>query len=158
VDDHTIGVLVVESAETDAFADEDLEILEAAALQASIAIGRARLLETERRRADERKALLDTVAQLSGDLELSRVLESVLERAVTLLRVTGGEVAIYEEETQEMLVVASDEHWQGIHRTRLKVGEGAMGTGARTLDPLIIPSYHEWLGQSGNTPTRWFIR
>jgi PAS domain S-box-containing protein len=149
VDDHTIGVLVVESAETDAFADEDLEILEAAALQASIAIGRARLLETERRRADERKALLDTVAQLSGDLELSRVLESVLERAVTLLRVTGGEVAIYEEETQEMLVVASKSIGKESIGTRLKVGEGAMGTVARTLEPLIIPSYHEWLGQSG---------
>jgi len=107
VDDRTIGVLVVESADTDAFTDEDMEILEAAAQQASIAIGRARLLEAERRRADERKALLDTVAQLSSDLELPRVLESVLERAVTLLRVTGGEVAIYEEETREMLVVAS---------------------------------------------------
>ncbi|MEP7325078.1 MAG: GAF domain-containing protein [Gemmatimonadota bacterium] len=149
VDDHTIGVLVVESAETDAFTDEDLEILEAAALQASIAIGRARLLETERRRADERKALLDTVAQLSGDLELSRVLESVLERAVSLLRVTGGEVAIYEEETRELLVVASKSIGKESTGTRLKVGEGAMGTVAKTLEPLIIPSYHEWLGQSG---------
>ena len=149
VDDHTIGVLVVESAETDAFTDEDLEILEAAALQASIAIGRARLLETERRRADERKALLDTVAQLSSDLELSRVLESVLERAVTLLRVTGGEVAIFEEETRELLVVASKSIGKESTGTRLQVGEGAMGTVAKTLEPLIIKSYHEWLGQSG---------
>jgi len=149
VDDRTIGVLVVESADTDAFTDEDMEILEAAAQQASIAIGRARLLEAERRRADERKALLDTVAQLSSDLELPRVLESVLERAVTLLRVTGGEVAIYEEETREMLVVASKSIGKESTGTRLKVGEGAMGTVARTLEPLIIPSYHEWLGQSG---------
>lgn len=146
--DHTtIGVLVVESAETDAFTEEDIEILEAAAQQAAIAIARARLLGAERARADEQKALLDTVAQLSSDLELSRVLESVLERAVTLLRVTGGEVAIYEEDTRELVVVASSLEKETTG-TRLQVGEGAMGTVAKTLQPLIIPSYHEWLGQS----------
>jgi PAS domain S-box-containing protein len=148
VDGKTIGVLVVESADTHAFNEEDLEILSAAALQASIAIGRARLLGAERRRADEQKALLETIAALSSDLELSRVLQSVLEQAVTLLRVTGGEVAIYDEETRELVVVASDGIGKDSTGTHLKVGEGAMGTVARTLDPLIIPSYHEWLGQS----------
>jgi PAS domain S-box-containing protein len=138
---------VVESAEADAFTEEDIEILEAAAQQAAIAIARARLLEAERARADEQQALLDTVAQLSSDLELSRVLESVLERAVTLLRVTGGEVAIYEEDTRELVVVASSLEKETTG-TRLQVGEGAMGTVAKTLEPLIIPSYHEWLGQS----------
>jgi PAS domain S-box-containing protein len=149
VDGRTIGVLVVESAETEAFSEEDLEILGAAAQQAGIAIGRARLLEAERQRADEQKALLETVAALSSDLELSRVLQSVLERAVTLLRVTGGEVAIYEEDTRELVVVASKSIGKESTGTRLRVGEGAMGTVAGTLEPLIIPSYHEWLGQSG---------
>jgi PAS domain S-box-containing protein len=149
VDGKTIGVLVVESADTDAFSEEDLEILSAAAQQASIAIGRARLLETERRRADEQKALLETVAALSSDLELSRVLQAVLERAVTLLGVTGGEVAIYDEESRELTVVASENIGKESTGTRLQVGEGAMGTVARSMEPLIIPSYHEWLGQSG---------
>ena len=149
VDGRTIGVLVVESADTDAFSDEDLEILTAAAQQASIAIGRARLLEAERRRADEQKALLETTAALSSDLELPRVLQSVLERAVTLLGVTGGEVAIYDEEARELTVVASENIGKESTGTRLQVGEGAMGTVAQSREPLIIPSYHEWLGQSG---------
>ncbi|MEO8294931.1 MAG: GAF domain-containing protein [Gemmatimonadota bacterium] len=149
VDGRTIGVLVVESADTDAFSEEDLEILTAAAQQVGIAIGRARLLASERLRADDQKALLETIAALSSDLELSRVLQSVLEQAVTLLRVTGGEVAIFDEEARELLVVASDGIGKESTGTRLKVGEGAMGTVAQTLDPLIIPSYHEWLGQSG---------
>ncbi|NIR43075.1 MAG: GAF domain-containing protein, partial [Gemmatimonadetes bacterium] len=94
IDDRTVGVLVVESSEPNAFGDEDFEILTAAANQASIAIGRARLLAEERQRADEHKALLDTISDLSSELELSKVLQAVLERAVTLLDVTGGEVAI----------------------------------------------------------------
>ena len=148
MDGRTIGVLVVESAEPNAFGDEDFEILQAAGNQAGIAIARARLLEAERRRADEHKALLDTMADLSSELELPRVLQAVLARAVTLLGVTGGEVAIYEEEARELVVVASERIGKESTGTRLRLGEGAMGTVARTLEPLIIPSYHEWLGQS----------
>ena len=144
----TIGVLVVESAEPDAFGEEDFEILEAAANHAGIAIERARLLAAERRRADEHKALLDTMADLSSELELSKVLQAVIARAVALLGVTGGEVAIYEVETEELVVVASDRIGKDSTGTRIKPGEGAMGAVAQSLEPLIIPSYHEWLGQS----------
>ncbi len=148
VDGRTIGVLVVESSEPHAFTEEDFEILSAAADQASIAIGRARLLAAERQRAEEQRALLDTMRDLAGELELSRVLQAVLARAVTLLGVTGGEVAIYDEEGQALEVVASENIGKDSTGTRIRLGEGAMGTVAQTLEPLIIPSYHEWLGQS----------
>ncbi len=149
VDGRTIGVLVVESSDPNAFGAEDFEILTAAANQASIAIGRARLLAEERRRVEEHKALLDTMADLSSDLELPRVLQAVLSRAVTLLGVTGGEVAIYEEQAKQLVVVASENIGKDSTGTRLGLGEGAMGHVARTREPLIIPSYHEWLGRSG---------
>jgi PAS domain S-box-containing protein len=148
VDGGTIGVLVVESSEPDAFGEDDFEILTAAANQASIAIGRARLLEDERRRADEHKALLDTMTDLTSELELSRVLQAVLVRAVALLGVTGGEVAIYDEQAKELEVVASQNIGKDSTGTRLRPGEGAMGAVARSHEPLIIPSYHEWLGRS----------
>ncbi len=148
-DGETIGVLVVESAEPDAFGEKDFEILSAAANQAAIAIGRMRLLAAERRRADEQKALLDTMADLSGELELPKVLQAVLARAVTLLGVTGGEVAIFDEARQELVVVASEHIGKTSTGTRLALGEGAMGTVAQSLEPLIIPSYREWLGRSG---------
>jgi PAS domain S-box-containing protein len=148
IDDETIGVLVVESDERDAFDEEDFEILGAAADQASIAIARVRLLEAERRRADEQKALLDTLADLSSELELSRVLQAVIDRAVNQLGVTGGEVAIYDQEREELLVVASRSVGKDSTGTRLKLDEGAMGAVARALEPLIIPSYHEWMGRS----------
>ncbi len=148
VDDRTIGVLVVESTEPNAFGDEDFEILRAAADQAAIAIGRARLLSAERRRADEHKALHDTMADLSSELELSKVLQAVIARAVTLLGVSGGEVAIYDDESGELVVLASENIGKDSTGTRIALGEGAMGTVAKTKEPIIIPSYHEWLGQS----------
>src|SRR6478609_6085311 len=148
VDDRSIGVLVVESAEADAFSGADFKVLTAVADYAALAIGRARLLVNARRRADEQQALLDTMADLSGELELSKVLHAVLGRAVALLGVTGGELAIFEEETRQLHVVAS----AGISRdstgTRLALGEGAMGMVAVSHEPLIIPNYDEWAGRS----------
>jgi PAS domain S-box-containing protein len=148
VDGRMIGVLVVESPEKNAFGAEDFEILTAAANQASIAIGRARLLEEERRRVDEHRALLDTMSDLSSDLELPRVLQAVLNRAVTLLGVTGGEVAIYEEQTRQLVIAASQNIGKDSTGTRLGLNEGAMGHVAVTREAIIIPSYAEWLGRS----------
>jgi len=145
-----VGVLVVESNRPEAFGAEDFEILTAAANQAAIAIGRARLMAAEREKASEQQALLDTISDLSAQLELGSLLQAVLERAVSLLRVSHGELAIYEAESEELVVVAS--HITMAKRettgTRMKIGEGAMGHVALTLEPLVIPAYHEWAGRS----------
>src|SRR6266540_882524 len=146
--DGVLGVLVVESAEPDAFDKQDFEILTAAANQASIAIARARLLISERLRADEQKALLDTMADLSSERDLSKLLQATLKRAIDLLGVTGGELAIFDEESQQLVIAASYNVGMDSTGVRLPLGEGVMGTVARTHKPLIIPSYAEWPGRS----------
>jgi PAS domain S-box-containing protein len=145
-----IGVLVVESAEPNAFTVSDFKVLSAVADFASLAIGRARLLVSERKRADEQKALLDTMADLSSERELSKLLQAVLERAVKLLGVTGGELAIYDEQARELEIVASHHIGKNSTGVRLRLGEGAMGSVAVTHEPLIIPEYDEWVGRSAS--------
>ncbi len=142
------GVLVVESTRKNAFHQDDFEILTAAATQASIAIGRARLLAAQQRRADEQQAVLETLADLSGELELGKLLQAVLRRATTLLGVSGGELAIFDETREELEVVASQQIGVDSTGTRLKLGEGAMGHVAVTKEPICIDEYHEWTGQS----------
>jgi len=149
VDGRTMGVLVIESGTPDAFDQDDFEILTAAANQAGLALARARLLADERRRADEHEALLATMADLSAELELSKLLQATLQRAVTLLGVTGGELAIYDETREQLEVVASHNIGKDSTGTRLALGEGAMGRVAQTHEPLLIPEYAEWLGRSG---------
>jgi len=155
IDGKPAGVLVVESAEPKAFGTHDFEILTAAANQASIAIARARLLESqaglledERRRANEQQALLDTLTDLSAELELSKLFQAVLERAAALLGVAAGELAIFDEAKQQLVVIANHNTGTVSTGTRLAVGEGAMGHVAQTLEPLIIPDYHTWAGRS----------
>ncbi len=144
-----VGVLVVESNRSHAFDADDLEILTAAANQAGIAIGRARLLAAERQRGDEQEALRATMADLSAQLELPTLLRGVLERAVALLHVSHGELAIYDVAAQELEIVASHNVGQrDTTGTRMAVGEGAMGYVARTREPLTIDNYVEWSGHS----------
>jgi PAS domain S-box-containing protein len=153
-----VGVLVVESDHPEAFGADDFEILQAAANQAGIAIGRARLIAEARRRAAEEEALRATMADLSAQLDLSVLLQSVLERAVALLAVSHGELAIYEAAEKVLVVVAG--HNVGKRDTigtRMALGEGAMGHVALSGQPLVIPNYREWAGRSAQYENVEFV-
>jgi PAS domain S-box-containing protein len=150
-----LGVLVVESREPHAFGPEDLEILTAAGQHAGLALARIRLLaelhraaEAERQRANEREALLATITDLSAELELSRLLEAVLARAVTLLGAAGGELAICDDATSDLVIAANHNMREDSRGTRLKQGEGAMGHVIRTGEQMLIPDYQAWVGRS----------
>ena len=154
--EEVLGVLVVESREPDAFGPADVEILTAAAQLAGIALARIRLLSdrerqaaAERRRADEREALLATISDLSAELELSLLLETVLGRAVTLLGASGGELATVDPDTGDLVIAANHNMSEDSRGTRLKAGEGAMGAVVRRGEPMMIPDYQTWEGRSG---------
>jgi PAS domain S-box-containing protein len=150
VEQSAIGEVVVQRAGSrgGAFEQGDLEILAAAANQAGIAIGRTRLLAADRQRIAEQRALLATLADLSGQLELDRLLQAVLERAVGLLDVSGGELAIFDEASRQLVIVASHNMGTNAIGTRMELGEGAMGHVAQTREPLIIPHYQQWASRS----------
>ena len=148
IDGQVIGVLCVESTEPEAFNESDFEILTAAANQAGIAIARARLIVSQGRRADEQQAVLASMADLLSQRELAKTLQATLERSVTLLGVTGGELAIFDATKSELVVAASHNVGRDTTGIRLKIGEGAMGRVAESHEPLIVPDYHAWLGKS----------
>ena len=157
---NTIGVLMVQSQHPQAFGEKDFEILTAAANQASIALARVRLLDAqrrlldaERRRADEQQALIETLGALSAELELSKLLQGVLDRAVTLTGVSGGELATFDEPAKELVIAANYGSGTGSTGTRMNLGEGAMGLVAETHEPLILPDYRQWAGRSAQYAT-----
>jgi PAS domain S-box-containing protein len=146
--DEVLGVLVVESEQPDAFGVEDFETLTVAATHASIALARARLLASERRRADEQQALLETVADLSAQLELSKVLDAVLARACHLVGAAGGELGTYDAAGGGITIVSNNNMEESSLGARLHHGEGAMGHVVSTGEPMLIPDYQTWAGRS----------
>ncbi|NIV34652.1 MAG: PAS domain S-box protein [Anaerolineae bacterium] len=140
------GVLITESRQTDAFDQEDFEVLTAAAQQAGLAIEKARLLAAERQRADELDALRTTMADITAELELSALLQAIVERAARLLDATGGELGLVDEASQEIRIVVSHNLGRDYVGTRHALGEGVMGRVIQAGEPLIIEDYSAWEG------------
>jgi signal transduction histidine kinase/DNA-binding response OmpR family regulator/putative methionine-R-sulfoxide reductase with GAF domain len=143
-----LSVLCAESRQSDAFSSDDFEVLTAAANQAGLAIGKARLLAAERQRADELDALRTTMADITAELELSGLLQAIVERAAGLLDATGGQLGLYDETYRQVRVVVGYGLGEDDVGTCLKLGEGMMGRVARTGEALIIEDYRSWEGRS----------
>ena len=149
VGEQLVGVLAVVHLDAkNRFTTEDLNLLNLFAPLAATAIENARLFEAERKRADEQKALLETMQDLSSKLDLTTLLQSVVQRSVDLLKVTGGELAIYNSDTKELEIVASYNLGMESLGLKLQLGEGAMGTAAINNETLIIPDYQTWASKS----------
>ncbi len=148
IGEQVLGVLAVEREQFDAFDQDDFDVLTAAAQQAGLAIEKARLLATERQRADELEALRTTMADITAELELPALLQAIIERAAGLLDATGGELGLYDEASQEIRVMISHNLGADYVGTRHGLGEGAMGRVAETGQPLIIEDYQAWEGHA----------
>jgi len=144
----TIGVLVVESSKPDAFGQSDFDVLTAAASQASLALARVRLLASERRRADQLDALRATMVELSSQLDLPQLLKAVLERAVSLSSASAGELAIYDQTQQALVVVAAQNLGTDSAGYALSLGDSVMAPLAERRERLVIHDYEHWEGRS----------
>jgi PAS domain S-box-containing protein len=142
------GVLIAENREPHAFNQNDFEVFTAASQQAGLAIERARLLATERKRADELDALRTTITDITSELELSNLLHAIVERAAGLLDATGGALGLYDEARREIQIAVNHNLRLSTTGARLRLGEGGMGRVAETGEVLIIEDYHTWEGRT----------
>jgi PAS domain S-box-containing protein len=142
------GVLIAENRRPDTFNQNDFEVLTAAAQIAGLAIEKARLLASERRRADELDALRTTITDITSELELSKLLHAIVERAAGLLDATSGTLGLYDEASREIQIAVNHNLGQFNIGSRLGLGEGAMGRVAETGEVLIIKDYHTWEGRA----------
>jgi diguanylate cyclase (GGDEF)-like protein len=144
-----LGVLLLFYKESErTFEESDLVMLEMAGRQAGIAIQNVRMFDKERQRADEYEALRNTLAELSAVLDLPRLLNSILERAVILLMASGGELGLYDHETDTIQVVASYRMGKDYSGSSLAVGEGAIGRAVFSQEPVMVADYRTWEGRS----------
>jgi diguanylate cyclase (GGDEF)-like protein len=106
----------------------------------------ARLYERERLRVQELNALSATMTEISAELEISRLLYAILERAVELLHASDGELALYDEQRNDLHVLVVYQMPRDYAGTRLAMGEGATGYVAQTRQTLNIENYLDWPG------------
>jgi signal transduction histidine kinase len=132
------------------------EHLEEQVEERTVALSKAnQLLEQE---IDERRRVEDdlrrqnqylaawhaTTREISAELELSKLLQAIMERAVILVGASSGELAIFDPEKKELEIVICYNTVEDYTGTRLTLGEGAMGTVALTQEPIIVDDYDTW--------------
>ncbi|MGB5933424.1 MAG: PAS domain S-box protein [Anaerolineae bacterium] len=110
---------------------------------------RKRAEEEVRRRSEELAALYDVSLDVAGQLDLNTLLETILLRAMELLRANaGGGLYLYDPESQELELMVHQALKKDLTGIRLALGEGMCGKLAQTGEPLVVTDYANWEGRS----------
>jgi signal transduction histidine kinase len=126
----------------------------AVALDNALLIQQSRQMEDAlRRRAQELAVLHDISLDITVSLDLPELLETILRKAVGLLKAIGGLLYLNDTEKRETVCVVSDPNNGGFRGKPVKYGEGAAGTVAQTGEALLIDDYAAWENQSGALPS-----
>jgi diguanylate cyclase (GGDEF)-like protein len=138
----------------DSDAIEWLSIVTASEIIYQISNQRRRTEEISQRRIHELEVMNDTLTGISSELELNKLLQTIVEKAVKLLNVSLGELLLYNRKTREMEIVAQfPMQKSGGIGYKIKPGEGAMGRVAVTKKPLILNDYKAFVNSLSDEVT-----
>ncbi len=94
-----IGLLNLDRRVGEGFSQDEIALAQTFASHAAVAIDKARMFESEERRAAELEALHNASLSLTSSLELEQVLDSILDSAAKLLpHMSDGYIFLYSEE------------------------------------------------------------
>lgn len=144
--EQVIGILSLESATPNTYRPREIQIALTLAFQIAVALENARLFEEERQRADIMSALQRTLADITAELDLKTLLQSILERATSLLNAVGGELALYDPSKEFVTIVACHNMTKDFTGSIMHPGKGAIGKVVVSGEPLIITDYKKWDG------------
>jgi signal transduction histidine kinase len=100
-------------------------------------------LEEAKRRTEEISALYDITRNMSGQQDLSALLQTILERAKTLVSAAGCAIFLYDSEHDDFQIAAEVGVGMPVG-THLSRHEGLAGRVAETRETLIVNDYHNW--------------
>jgi signal transduction histidine kinase len=102
-----------------------------------------------KQRTMELAALYDTTQQVSGTQELTALLQTILEKATTLLAAAGAAIFLYDHEHNDFQIAVEMGVGMPIG-THLPLNEGISGRVVETRSPVIVNDYQNWPGRSRN--------
>ncbi|MFZ5915497.1 MAG: GAF domain-containing protein [Chloroflexota bacterium] len=138
VQDHLVGVLLAGSA-LDDFSARELGMLQTFAQQAATAIEKAQLFAETARRLRDVTTLYDLANQVSGSLELERVLQTIVTSLKTAIGCRGCVLFLLDDDSTMLEIKAAagvKPHWR--QAARLRRGEGIAGRVVESGQPLYI--------------------
>lgn len=139
-----VGVLTLVHSVPNTFGPEHLELMQAIADQAGIAVLNARLYTESQRQARVMSALAECAAAINMSLELEEVLQRILHYTMQALQVETAALALKDSVTGELVFRAAAGHNAGhILDRRIPAGKGLSGQVVSSGRGLVIPAVKE---------------
>ncbi len=133
----------------DLYSPDDLTFLTALADQTAISIENARLFERSEARARELTILHEVGQTVTSTLDLTDVLNLIMNKVVELLDVEAGSLLMLDESGENLVFqVALGPVKDKIEHTHLPIGAGIAGSAARDGRPYIV--------NDARSDPRWF--
>lgn len=140
--DGVLGALTVYRDAPGPFLADEVKLLEVLADHASVAIANARLFQAERERRLQLETIGDVNAEITRELDLTTLLELIVQRAIALVKGDYGVVYLWSDREQSLL----PEAWSGIDGdavpTPVALGEGVVGMAAERREGTVVDGYH----------------
>jgi PAS domain S-box-containing protein len=146
-----LGLICLFDKRTGAFSQADLQRLVAIGSKSEVAIENARLVQRTdhalSRRVEEPSSLTEVDHELSATLDLQRVIDLVLDRAVQSTNATAGLVGLAKKAASHLRILAlwgypPDTVLQDSHGP-WSTDVGIIGRVVRTGEPALVPNVHE---------------
>ena len=150
-----IGVISVESDQSEAFDENDERFLTTLAAQAAAAIQNARLFDQAQRRALESGMLYEVTSELATLNDVPSLLDTIARDVAMILGVPGGVVYLFEPQRSELEVVATTDPNMPVG-VRLRLGEGMSGRIAQSHEPMVIEDHKTWAGAAAQNKDQPF--
>lgn len=138
--DQLIGVITLVHPKPGFFTQDHMNLVQAIADQAGIAILNARLYAESQHQANVMTALANSALEITSSLKLDEVLQSIMDHTSQALQVEVVSLALIDNQTQELVFRASTgTHSQNVIGVRLKLGQGVAGWVAKEGTGAIVP-------------------
>lgn len=153
-----LGVVYAErTVGAPAFTDQDAEHMLLFANYAAIAISNAKLYEQAKLSAEELAGLYDTSLEMAAQLDVTQLLERIIERSKKIVHGQYGQFYRYNQ-AEDILVAAFPGLFPSNLTGRMQLGEGLSGKVFLSRKPLVIDDYDNWEGRATGTPKGLFTR
>jgi len=138
--DSLVGVLTLVHPTPGLFTPDHLDLAQAIADQAGVAVLNARLYAESQRQARVMTALAESAAVITATVKLDDVLQRILEQTSQALRVEIVSLALIDQRANELVFRASTgSKSHNVVGIRLKMGQGIAGWVAREGRGVVVP-------------------
>ncbi|MEI8188248.1 MAG: GAF domain-containing protein, partial [candidate division NC10 bacterium] len=136
--DQALGVFALFTRVPHGFPPDEVRLLSAFAAQAAIAMANARLYAAADGQRRQLEAVQAVTAEITRELEVTRVLDLILDRAMGLLDTRSGAIFLWDEAAQVLVPQAHVGLGDWYGDVRRHQGEGVVGAVAQRRAGLIV--------------------